>query len=177
MGEQAFADGNLDEAEQQFIKAPHDTMKRTSNANYGLGGSLFWKKEFEKTEEDTQIPYWDWTRRSLTSIGKNSISLVFHFVKTPYDESIRYYEKSLEIVEVTRTSISTLLVSSWEGLNDRCITSLEQALAINPDFVEAQKFLNYCKKTEKKRNSLPHPLLYLKNKKPRTHVRAFLLQL
>ncbi len=57
-----------------------------------------------------------------------------------YDESIRYYEKSLEIVETDENVYFNLARVYFEkGLNDQCIVSLRQALNINPEFIEAQK--------------------------------------
>ncbi|WP_319542315.1 tetratricopeptide repeat protein [uncultured Pseudodesulfovibrio sp.] len=146
MGEQAFADGNLDDAEQQFIKALMIDDKNI-DANYGLGEVYSKKKEFEKLKKvlntllglDEAFSYEHRQKfnRFGISLRKNG----------HYDESIRYYKKSLEIVESDENVYFNLARVFFEkGLNDQCITNLEQALSINPDFVEAQKFLKYCKK-------------------------------
>lgn len=150
MGEQAFADGNLDEAEQQFIKALMIDDKNI-DANYGLGEVYSEKKEFEKLKKilNTLLELDEaFTYEHRQKFNKFGISLRKN---GHYDESIRYYEKSLEIVESDENVYFNLARVFFEkGLNDRCISSLEQALAINPDFIEAQKFLNYCKKQKKK---------------------------
>lgn len=64
-----------------------------------------------------------------------------------YDESIRYYEKSLEIVDSDENVYFNLARVYFEkGQNELCVGSLEAALALNPGFIEAQKFLKYCSK-------------------------------
>ncbi len=48
-----------------------------------------------------------------------------------YDESIRYYEKSLEIVKEDENVFFNLARVYFEkGLNDKCIANLEQALEL-----------------------------------------------
>lgn len=146
MGEKAFADGDLDEAEAQFIKALMiDDLN--VDANYGLGEVYSEKKEFDKLkkvlntllglDEAFNFEY----RQKFNSFG---ISLRKN---GHYDESIRYYEKSLEIVEDDENVYFNLARAFFEkGSLTDSIDHLKQALTINPTFVEAQKFLKYCEK-------------------------------
>ena len=149
MGEKAFADGNMDEAESQFIKALMIDEKNI-DANYGLGEVYSEKKEFDKLkkvlntllglDEAFTMEYRQKFNTFGISLRKNG----------HYDESIRYYKKSLEIVKSDENVYFNLARVFFEkGQNDKCIFSLEKALKINPDFVEAQKFLKYCKKRAK----------------------------
>lgn len=146
MGEQSFADGNMDEAERQFIKALMIDDKNV-DANYGLGEVYSETKEFNKLkavlntllglDEAFTIQHRQKFNQFGISLRKNG----------HYDESIRYYEKSLEIVESDENVYFNLARVYYEkGLNDQCMTSLEKALNINPEFIEAQKFLKYCQR-------------------------------
>lgn len=146
MGEKAFADGNMDEAEGQFIKALMIDDK-SIDANYGLGEVYSETKEFNKLKDvlNTLLGLDEaFTYEHRQKFNKFGISLRKN---GHYDESIRYYEKSLEIVESDENVYFNLARVYFEkGINDQCITSLEKALNINPEFVEAQKFLRYCQK-------------------------------
>lgn len=148
MGNKAFADGKLDEAESQFIKALMIDEKNV-DANYGLGEVYSEQKEFDKLRDVLE-----------TLLGINEAFTYEHRQKFNefgislrknghYDESIRYYEKSLEIVKEDENVFFNLARVYFEkGMNDKCITNLEQALNLNPEFVEAQKFLKYCQKQQ-----------------------------
>ena len=146
MGQEAFKDGDLDEAERQFIKA---LMIDDLNieANYGLGEVYSEQKEFDKLKKvlDTLLGLdAAFTYEFRQKFNEFGISLRKN---GHYDESIRYYEKSLEIVSTDENVYFNLARVYYEkGLNDQTMANLERALKINPDFVEAQKFLNYCKK-------------------------------
>ena len=146
MGQEAFADGKLDDAEGQFIKALMIDDKSV-DANYGLGEVYSEKKEFTKLKEvlNTLLGLDEaFTFTHRTKFNQFGISLRKN---GHYDESIRYYEKSLEIVASDENVYFNMARVFFEkGLNDRCISSLEKALNINPEFMEAQKFLKYCKK-------------------------------
>jgi len=146
MGEEAFAKGDLDEAERQFIKALMIEDKNI-DANYGLGEVYSEQKDFEKLKVvlNTLLGLDKaFTHEHRQKFNKFGISLRKN---GHYDESIRYYEKSLEIVNNDENVYFNLARVYFEkGLNDKCIGSLEKALNINPEFVEAQKFLKYCKR-------------------------------
>ncbi|WP_243544182.1 tetratricopeptide repeat protein [Pseudodesulfovibrio tunisiensis] len=145
MGEEAFASGNLDEAERQFLKALMIDDKSVE-ANYGLGEVYSEQKDFRKlaTVLNTLLGLdeaFSYVHRQR--FNKFGISLRKN---GHYDESIRYYKKSLEINESDENVYFNLArVYFDKGLSDNCITTLEKALHINPGFVEAQKFLKYCR--------------------------------
>ena len=146
MGQDAFAEGDLDEAERQFIKA---IMIDDLNveANYGLGEVYSEKKDFEKLKKvlDTLLGIDEaFTYEFRQKFNEFGISLRKN---GHYDESIRYYQKSLEIVNTDENVYFNLARVYYEkGLNEQTVSNLERALKINPNFTEAQKFLNYCKK-------------------------------
>ncbi|QGY38839.1 tetratricopeptide repeat protein [Pseudodesulfovibrio cashew] len=145
-GEEAFANGDLDEAESQFLKALMIDDKNV-DANYGLGEVYSEKKEFSKLKnvldtlmglpEAFSFEHRQKFNRFGISLRKNG----------HYDESIRYYRKSLELVDNDENVYFNLARVYFEkGLNTECVKNLETALEINPSFVEAQKFLKYCRK-------------------------------
>ncbi len=149
MGETAFENGNMDEAESQFIKALM-IRKEDVDANYGLGEVYSETKEFNKLKDvlNTLLGLSEaFTMEHRQKFNKFGISLRKN---GHFDESIRYYEKSLEIVEDDENVYFNLARVYFEkGRNDQCISNLEAALNLNPEFIEAQKFLNYCKKAAK----------------------------
>lgn len=96
-GTKAFEAGKLDAAEGQFIKALMIDNKNV-DANYGLGEVYSEKKEFNKLRKVlntlmglSEAFTYEYRQKFNTfgiSLRKNG----------HYDESIKYYEKSLEIV-------------------------------------------------------------------------------
>jgi len=145
-GEKAFADGNMEEAESQFIKALMIDDKNV-DANYGLGEVYSETKEFKKLKRVLStllgIPeaFTFEHRQRFNSFG---ISLRKN---GHYDESITYYKKSLEIISDDENVYFNLARVYYEkGQGEKCVDHLEAALGLNPDFKEAQKFLKYCHK-------------------------------
>lgn len=146
MGQQAFANGDLDEAESQFIKALMINDKDI-DANYGLGEVYSEQKEFEKLRKvlDTLIGIPEaFSFEHRQKFNQFGISLRKN---GHYDESIRYYKKSLEVIEDDENVFFNMARVYFEkGQRTECVDSLEKALNINPEFIEAQKFLRYCQK-------------------------------
>lgn len=146
MGNEAFAKGDLDEAESQFLKALMIHSKDI-DANYGLGEVYSERKEFDKLRKvlDTLLGISEaFTYEHRQKFNKFGISLRKN---GHYDESIRYYEKSLEIVSDDENVYFNMARVFYEkGKSEQCVNSLEEALNLNPEFLEAQKFLKYCKK-------------------------------
>lgn len=145
-GENAFANGDMTEAESQFIKALMIDDKSV-DANYGLGEVYSETKQFKKL------------RKVLTTLLGISEAFTYEHRQKfnsfgislrkngHYDESIRYYKKSLEIVSDDENVYFNLARVYFEkGQNDKCMGSLQSALDLNPGFVEAQKFMKYCQK-------------------------------
>ncbi|QJB55227.1 tetratricopeptide repeat protein [Pseudodesulfovibrio sp. zrk46] len=145
-GEKAFEQGKMEEAESQFIKALMIDEKNI-DANYGLGEVYSETKEFNKLKKvlNTLLGLSEaFTYEYRQKFNSFGISLRKN---GHYDESIRYYEKSLEIVRDDENVYFNMARVYFEkGLNKECIESLQEALNINPEFMEAQKFLRYCKK-------------------------------
>ncbi|NDV20689.1 tetratricopeptide repeat protein [Pseudodesulfovibrio sp. JC047] len=146
MGEQAFFNGDLDEAERQFIKALMIDDKSV-DANYGLGAVYSEQKDFDKLKKvlDTLLSLEEaFSEKHRFKFNQFGISLRKN---GHYDESIRYYNKALEIVESDEHLYFNLARVFFEKKHIRqCISSLETALSFNPEFTEAKQFLSYCKK-------------------------------
>ncbi|WP_319581730.1 tetratricopeptide repeat protein [uncultured Pseudodesulfovibrio sp.] len=146
MGQDAFVNGDLDEAERQFLKALMIDDKNIE-AHYGLGEVYSEKKDFDKLKKvlDTLLGLEEaFTFEFRQKFNTFGISLRKN---GHYDESIRYYEKSLEIVDNDENVYFNLARVYFEkGRSDYCVSNLQQALKINPAFVEAAKFLKYCQK-------------------------------
>jgi len=145
-GENAFTEGNLNEAEQQFIKAlmidDHNV-----DANMGLGKVYAEKKEFEKLKHvlETLLSIDEvFVVEQRKRFNEFGISLRKNGF---YDESLRYYNKALEFTDKDENLYFNLARVHYErGDRDGCIKSLKSALALNPSFVEAQKFLTHCER-------------------------------
>ncbi|MGE4553348.1 MAG: tetratricopeptide repeat protein, partial [Desulfovibrionaceae bacterium] len=144
MGAEAFAKGDLDEAERQLVKALM-VDDRNVDANYQLGEVYSEQKDFAKLKKvlDTLLGIpeaftFEYRQQFNTfgiSLRKNG-----HF-----DESIRYYKKSLEIIDSDENVYFNLARVYYEkGKMEDCIAALRRALELNPGFVEAQKFLHWC---------------------------------
>lgn len=144
MGEEAFAAGNLDEAERQLLKALMiDDLN--VDANYKLGEVYSEQNDFAKLKKvlDTLLgikeAFTYEYRQQFNSFGI-SLRKNGHF-----DESIRYYKKSLEIIDKDENVYFNLARVYYDkGQNDLCIRHLNKALELNPEFQEARKFLKYC---------------------------------
>ena len=147
-GEEALAAGDLDEAERQFIKALMiDDLN--VDANFGLGEVYTQKDDVAKLKEvldrllSIDEAFHEENRVKFNSFG---INLRKH---GHYDDSIRYYQKSLEIIDSDENVYFNMARSFYEmGDLDQCTINLRKALALAPSFVEAQKFLRYCQKEQ-----------------------------
>jgi tetratricopeptide (TPR) repeat protein len=150
-GEEAFARGDMDEAERQFIKALmiHDL---DVGANYGLGEVYSETKNFLKLKQVLNtllcIPE-AFTLEHRQRFNAFGISLRKN---GHYDESIRYYEKSLEFAGTDENVYFNLARVLYEkGELDKCMENLRMALKLNPDFEEARKFMRHCEKPDSRR--------------------------
>lgn len=145
-GNEAFANGDLNEAERQFIKALM-IDDRNVDANMGLGKVYAEKNEFEKLKKvlETLLSidevFVEEQRKRFNEFG---ISLRKNGY---YDESLRYYNKALEFTKKDENLYFNLARVHYErGDRDGCMKSLKNALDLNPSFVEAQKFLSHCER-------------------------------
>lgn len=148
MGEEALAAGDLDEAEQQFIKALM-IDELSVDANFGLGEVYIKKEDVAKLREvlDRLLcmdqAFHEEHRVKFNSFG---INLRKH---GHYDDSIRYYEKSLEIIDTDENVHFNMARVYFEKNSlDKAVEYLKQALKIRPGFTEAQKFLQHCLKAQ-----------------------------
>ncbi len=143
-GAEDFSMGKLVEAERQFIKALMiDGL--SVDANYGLGEVYSEQEDYAKLKQvlDTLVGLEDaFTleyRQQFNSFGVNLRK------NGHYDESIRYYKKSLEVIDTDENVFFNLARVYFEkGEKEECISCLNKAIGLNPDFVEAHKFMDYC---------------------------------
>lgn len=145
-GEKLFSMGQLDDAEKAFIKA---LMIDETNipANYGLGEVYTEQNDYAKLrsvlgvlmgiDEAFTMPY----RQKLNSFG---ISLR---KKGYLDESLVFFSRALEVQQDDEHLHFNLARVHFEkGDISKCLGSLEQAVALNGEFVEARKFIAYCER-------------------------------
>lgn len=143
-GEKYFAEGKLDEAEKQFLKALM-IDELSVQANYGLGEVYSEKKDFVKLKKvlDTLIgldeAFKEEQRGRFNQFGiclrKNG----------HYDESLRFYKRSLEFNDRDENVYFNIArVHFDKGDKETCVEHLRKALQINPGFKEAVKFLRFC---------------------------------
>lgn len=143
-GKSSFEEGNLEAVEQIFCKAIL-TDELNSNSDSGLGIIFCIKKEYHKLKEIVDIllfkdvNFMEEQRRQFSAFGTNLRK------ENKHDIALSFYKKALEINpddENLHFNISRVYFDMQDLEN--CITHLQQALEINPGFVEAKKFLNYC---------------------------------
>ncbi len=143
-GESFFADGRLDDAEKQFLKALM-IDELNVQANFGLGEVYSEKKDFIKLKKviDTLLgldeAFKEEQRGRFNQFGiclrKNG----------HYDESLRFYSRSLEFNDRDEhVYFNIARVHFDKGDKDSCVEHLRKALQINPGFKEAMKFLRFC---------------------------------
>jgi len=145
-GEKFFSMGLLDDAEKAFLKALMiDEM--SVPANYGLGDVYTEQKDYQKLrkvlnvlmgiDDAFSLEY----RQKLNSFGIN-------LRKQGYlDESIEFFNKALEIQKNDENIYFNLArVHFDKGELDKCIGILNIATTLNPEFIEARKFILYCEK-------------------------------
>ena len=145
-GEDLLAEGKLDEAEKAFIKALMIDDKQVQ-ANYGLGTVYSEKKDTPKLMKvintllylDEAFSYEN--REQFNTFGINLRK------NKHYDAALKFYERALEIDAMDENVYFNMARAYYEkkDIND-CINSLNIALAINPEFLEARRFLAYCSK-------------------------------
>lgn len=143
-GERLFSLNQLDAAEKQFLKA---LMIDGLNvrANYGLGEVYSEKKDFVKLKKvlDTLLgideAFHQEQRERFNSFGIN-LRKNGHF-----EESLRFYQRALEFNDRDENVFFNIArVYFDKGDTDTCRAHLRRALDLNPEFLEARKFLKYC---------------------------------
>ena len=145
-GEAMLASGNVDEAERQFMKA---LMFDDANvqANYGLGEVYSEKKDFDKLKKVMktligQDAAFDQEHRERFNTFGISLRKNKH-----YDDSLIYYTRAIELnAGDEHVHFNMARVMFEKGELEQCLQHLNIALAVNPEFVEAKKFLAFVEK-------------------------------
>lgn len=147
-GEEHLSEGNLDAAEMEFLKA---LMIDDLNieANYGLGAVYTEKNDFDKLARILKVlmgqggTFSHEHKERLNAFGvrlrrNGHLEQAAAFLEkaheaTPDDDHIMF---NLARVYFDRKEL------------EKCRTTLTRALQVNPAFIEARKFLNYCQKMD-----------------------------
>lgn len=145
-GEKYFSMGLLDDAERAFLKALM-IDELSVPANYGLGDVYADQGEYAKLHKVLGVimglddAFSHEYKQKLNTFGIN-------LRKQGYlDESIQFFNKALEIQDKDENIYFNLArVHFDKGELSLCMGILGKATALNPDFVEAQKFIRYCER-------------------------------
>ncbi|EGY25028.1 tetratricopeptide repeat family protein [Desulfovibrio sp. A2] len=142
-GEACLAALRLDDAEKAFIKA---LMIDDLNvpANFGLGEVYAEKKDAARLRKVLNV-----------LMGSDEAFLMEHRVRFNkfgislrknghFDDSLRFYHKALECREDEHLHFNIARVHFDKGDTGACVDHLTKALAMRPDFTEAQRFLTFC---------------------------------
>lgn len=146
LGEDAFAEGRLDDAEKAFLKALMIDDKNVP-ANLGVGAVYSEKKEFQKVKKVLKIllnqdeTFKQEQRKSFNILGMSLRK------QGMLDEALAYYLKSLEFDNSDENlHFNVARVYFDKGDHAATLEHLQQCLSLNPDLEVAQKFLRYCEK-------------------------------
>jgi tetratricopeptide (TPR) repeat protein len=147
-GEEFFAQGKFDKAENEFIKALMIDDK-SIDANYGLGEVYAQKQNYEKLNTVMQVlmgleeAFNNEHRRRLNMFGvKLRKSKCF-------EQSISFLSKAIEL-NPDDEHVHFNIARSYFDNNDmaNCMDHLAKAMEIRPEFAEARRFLAYCELLE-----------------------------
>lgn len=152
-GQELFDQGQLDQAEKQFLKSLMIDDQNVK-ANYGLGQVYTEKQEFDKLRKVLNtLLYIDAAFAQEHREQFNSFGISLRKNKC-YDESIRFYARALELNAMDEHVYFNMARAYYEkGAMEECLTNLNIALAVNPDFAEAKKFLEFCQKNPSAKES------------------------
>jgi len=143
-GEDLLADGKLDQAEKAFIKALMIDEKHVK-ANYGLGTVYSEKNDASKLlKVINTLLYIDdaFTLEHREKFNSFGISLRRN---KHYDAALKFYERALELDAMDENVYFNMARAYYaKDALEECINSLNIALAVNPSFEEARKFLAHC---------------------------------
>lgn len=145
-GEEFLAKGQLDAAEKAFLKALMIDDLHVK-ANYGLGTVYSEQNDAHKLRKvlntllNVDSAFSAEHREKFNAFG---ISLRKN---KHYDEALSFYSRALELEAMDEHVYFNMARAYFEKQQvDECINSLNIALAINPEFEEAKKFLCFCEK-------------------------------
>ena len=145
-GEELFAEGNLDEAEQSFAKALL-LDPENPKASLGIGSVLCNKQNFQKLSKivnkllNSDAVFLESQRQEFNifaiSLRKQEL----------FEESINFYKKALEINTNDENLHFNLARSFFDaGNTDEALKHIDKALTIQPDLEWAHKFKKYILK-------------------------------
>ncbi|WP_291328599.1 tetratricopeptide repeat protein [Desulfovibrio sp. UCD-KL4C] len=149
-GEELFAEGNLDEAEQSFAKALL-LDPENPKASLGIGSVLCNKQNFQKLSKivskllNSDAVFLESQRQEFNvfaiSLRKQEL----------FEESINFYQKALEINKNDENLHFNLARSFFDsGNTDEALKHIDEALTIQPKLEWAHKFKKYIIKQIKK---------------------------
>jgi len=143
-GEGFLAEGKLDEAEKAFIKALMIDEKHVK-ANFGLGTVYSEKKDSSKLMKVINtLLYLEDAFSKENREQFNSFGINLRRNKN-YDAALKFYERALEL-DAMDENVYFNMARAYYAKNalTECTNSLNIALAVNPEFEEASKFLLHC---------------------------------
>ena len=145
-GEEHYAEGRLDEAEKEFVKA---LMIDDKNVPASLGAGAVWcdKGEMQKVGKVLDLLLGsDETFKAEQRAMFNRFGISLR-KKGQFDYAVAYYTKALEMDprdEHLRFNLAR--VHFEKGELETSLNELSRVLEINPDLDVAHKFLTYLKK-------------------------------
>ncbi|NJB67669.1 tetratricopeptide (TPR) repeat protein [Desulfobaculum xiamenense] len=145
-GEEHYAQGKLDDAEREFLKALM-IDELNVEANMGIGSVYADKGEFQKVSKVLDIllnqdaSFVEEQRVRFNRFGMSLRKQGMH------EEALRYYSKALEYNDKDENLHFNIARAYFDtGRKDECITHIKAALTIAPDMEPAAKFLRYVEK-------------------------------
>lgn len=149
-GEELFAAGQIDDAEKAFLKA---LMIDDVNvkANYALGSVYSDKNDFAKLRKVLNtLLHVDEAFSQEHRERFNSFGIDLRKGKL-FDEALSFYSRALELNAMDEHVYFNMARAYYEkNAMEECMRHLDIALAVNPAFEEARKFLEFCRAREAK---------------------------
>jgi len=144
-GEDLLAGGKLDEAERAFIKALMIDDKHVQ-ANYGLGTVYSEKNDMPKLMKVINTLLYLEDAFSAENRGRFNTFGINLRRNRNYDAALKFYERALELDAMDEHVYFNMARAYYEkDALEECMNSLDIALAVNPGFEEARKFLDHCR--------------------------------
>lgn len=132
--------GNLDEAESQFLKALLLDEDNTE-ASIGLGSVYCERKDYPKVRkllDALTLNDSTFLRDQRRRFNEFGISLRREKL---YNEALGFFSKALEVNAMDENLHFNIARVYYDmGASDLCFSSLDTALELNPNFLEAQRF-------------------------------------
>ena len=149
-GRELFAAGQIDDAEKALLKALM-IDDRNVEANYALGEVYSEKNDFDKLrkvlgallQSDEAFSQEHRERFNAFGIDLRENKLL--------DEALGFYARALELDAMDEHVYFNMARACYEKhALEECMRNLDIALAVNPEFEEARKFMDFCRVREAK---------------------------